>query len=236
MSFEELLDRALALLQRRGRVTYRTRQRQFALDDAALEDLKDALVCAHPQVVDDRGRGLRWRGEPTAPLSPPAAERRQLTILFCDLVGSTPLAERLDPEDLREVVRAYRHACAGVIQGVEGHVAQWLGDGLLASFGWPQAHDDDARRAVQAGLGLVEALGPVNARLQWEQRLRLAVRVGVHTDLVVVGAIGGGREEPLALRDTPNMAARLQGQAAPDTVLVSDATRRLVHGYFAAIT
>jgi class 3 adenylate cyclase len=116
MSFEELLDHALAMLQRRRRVTYRTLQRQFNLDEAALEDLKDTLVYAHPQVVDDRGHGLRWQDERTAPLSPPAdAERRQLTVLFCDLAGSTPLAERLDPEDLREVVRAYRQACAGMI-------------------------------------------------------------------------------------------------------------------------
>src|SRR4029450_5741322 len=139
-------------------------------------------------------------------------ERRQLTVLFCDLVDSTVLASQLDPEDWREVVRAYQEACAKVIARYEGHIAQYLGDGLLVYFGYPQAHEDDAQRAVRAGLGMVEALGQLNACLTQERGFRLAIRVGIHTGLVVVGEMGGGgRHEQLALGDTPNVAARLQG-------------------------
>jgi class 3 adenylate cyclase/predicted ATPase len=164
---------------------------------------------------------------------PPDAERRQLTVMFCDLVDSTPLSEWLDPEDLREVVRAYQQACAEVIQRFEGHIAQLLGDGLLVYFGWPQAHDDDAKRAVQAGLDILASMETLNARLERDKNLRLAVRVGIHTGLVVVGEMGGGgRQEQLALGDTPNLAARIQGLAEPDTVLISATTQRLVQGYF----
>src|SRR5205814_5859899 len=111
-------------------------------------------------------------------LHPSDAERRQLTVLFCDLVDSTTLAARLDPEDLREVVRAYQAACAKVIARFEGHIAQYLGDGLLVYFGYPLAHEDDAQRAVRAGLGMVEALGQLNTRLAREQGVHLAVRLG----------------------------------------------------------
>jgi class 3 adenylate cyclase/predicted ATPase len=161
------------------------------------------------------------------------AERRQLTVLFCDLVDSTALARQLDPEEWREVVRAYQEACAKVIAGFEGHIAQYLGDGLLVYFGYPRAHEDDAQRAVRAGLGMVEALGQLNTRLAQERGIQLAVRLGIHTGLVVVGEIGGGgRQEQLALGDTPNVAARIQGLAAPNTVAMSEATSRLVQGYF----
>src|SRR5438128_3533131 len=178
------------------------------------------------------------------PLSPPAsvstqpveheAERRQLTVLFCDLVGWTALAGQLDPEDWREVVRAYQTACAEVIWRFEGHIAQYLGDGLLVYFGYPQAHEDDALRAVRAGLGMVEAMDTLRLRLVQEWGIRLAVRLGIHTGLVVVGSMGDGdRQEQLALGDVPNIAARLQGLAAPDTVVLSAATYRLVQGFVA---
>ena len=162
------------------------------------------------------------------------AERRQLTVLFCDLVGSTALAGQLDPEDWREVVRAYQTACAEVIWRFEGHIAQYLGDGLLVYFGYPQAHEDDALRAVRAGLGMVEAMDTLRLRLVQEWGIRLAVRLGIHTGLVVVGSMGGGdRQEQLALGEVPNIAARLQGLAAPDTVVLSAATYRLVQGFVA---
>ena len=132
------------------------------------------------------------------------AERRQLTVLFCDLVDSTALASQLDPEDLREVVRAYQEACAKVVARFEGHIAQYLGDGLLVYFGYPLAHEDDAQRAVRAGLGIVEALGQLNTRLAQERGVHLAVRLGIHTGLVVVGEVGGGtRQEQLALGRDP---------------------------------
>ena len=111
----------------------------------------------------------------------PDAERRQLTVMFCDLVGSTNLSTRLDPEDLREVVHAYQETAADVIRGFEGHIAQYLGDGLLVYFGYPQAHEDDAHRAVRSALGIVEAMGTLNSRLESEYGVQLAVRLGIHT-------------------------------------------------------
>jgi class 3 adenylate cyclase len=168
-----------------------------------------------------------------APL-PPDAERRQLTVLFCDLVDSTALASQLDPEDLREVVRAYQDTCAKVIARFEGHIAQYLGDGLLVYFGYPRAHEDDAQRAVRAGLGMLEALAQLNTHLTHERGVQLAVRLGVHTGLVVVGDVGSGsRQEQLALGETPNLAARLQGIAAPNTLVISAATFHLLGGFFA---
>ena len=155
-------------------------------------------------------------------------------MLFCDLVDSTALASQLDPEEWREVVRAYQDTCAKVIARYEGHIAQYLGDGLLVYFGYPQAHEDDAQRAVRAGLGMVEAMGPLNTRLEQERGVQLAVRLGIHTGQVVVGEIGGGaKHEQLALGETPNVAARLQGIAAPNTVVISAATLPLLGGFFA---
>ena len=250
MDFVAVVDQVIALLRQRGRMTYRTLQRQFQLDDDALHDLTDEILYAHPEVRDDAGRGLVWTGDTETPVppasssplhaplpaasSPPEAERRQLTVLFCDLVDSTVLASQLDPEDLRDVVRAYQDACAKVIARFEGHIAQYLGDGLLVYFGYPLAHEDDAQRAVRAGLGMIEALGPLNTRLTQERGVQLAVRLGIHTGLVVVGEIGGGtRQEQLALGETPNLAARLQGLAAPNTVVISATTFHLLGGFFA---
>jgi class 3 adenylate cyclase len=260
MTFEEVLNQAIAMLQRQGRVSYRALKRQFGLDDDYLADLTAEIIEVHQVAVDQDGTMLVWNGNasaaPPTPLhtAPPAAPhvdhpttdappagaprtpnaaRRQLTVLFCDLVDSTTLSSQFDPEDYREVVRAYQEASAAVIQRFDGYIAQYLGDGLLVYFGYPQAHEDDAQRAVRTGLGLVEAMGALNARLESRQSVRLAVRLGIHTGLVVVGEMGGGtRQEQLALGETPNVAARLQGLAAPDTVLVSAATYRLIAGFF----
>jgi predicted ATPase/class 3 adenylate cyclase len=255
----EVLDQVVALLQRRGKVTYNALKLQFNLNDEQLAVLKDELLYAHAQVVDDAGRGLMWAGDSAAnqaparpaarpipqPLyprqvaSPPVAprqdeaERRQLTVLFCDLENSTRLASQLDPEKLREVVLAYQATGVEVLQRFDGYIAQYLGDGLLVYFGYPQAHEDDAQRAVRTGLGLLEAMASLNTRLEQSHGLRLAVRIGIHTGPVVVGHMGsGGRREQLALGETPNLAARLQSLAAPDTVTISDATHRLVQEYF----
>jgi class 3 adenylate cyclase/predicted ATPase len=262
MTFEEILDQAIAMLQRRGRVTYQTLKLQFQLDEEHLEALKDAMLFAHPQIIDQAGRGLVWIGDtsaiPPTPASPqpveqpitstargsqtaspspapyvPDAERRQLTVLFCDLVDSTALSGQLDPEDLQGVVRAYQQMCSEIITRFDGHIAQLLGDGLLVYFGYPQAHEDDPHRAIRTGLGILDAMGDLNARLTREQGIALALRIGIHTGLVVVGAMGGqGRQEQLALGETPNIAARIQGLAQPNTVAISDATSRLVQGYF----
>jgi class 3 adenylate cyclase/predicted ATPase len=154
-------------------------------------------------------------------------------VLFCDLVGSTMLSGQLDPEDLRAVVRAYQETATGVIQRYEGYIAQYLGDGLLVYFGYPQAHEDDAQRAVHTGVELVEAIAGLNARLEASFGVHLAVRISIHTGPVVVGAIGsGGRHEHLALGETPNIAARLEGLAAPNTVVISPMTARLVRQTF----
>src|SRR6266516_2780855 len=262
MTFEEILDQALAMLQRRGRLTYGALKRQFQLDDAYLEDLKAELIEGQRLAADEDGRVLVWTGgaspppeavappppqqeEPLAAPHPPVAspaaeprpadaERRQLTVMFCDLVDSTTLSSQLDPEDLREVVRAYQEACAKVIARFEGHIAQYLGDGLLVYFGYPLAHEDDAQRAVRAGLGMIAALGQLTTRLEQERGVHLAARLGIHTGLVVVGDVGGGtRQEQLALGETPNLAARLQGIAAPNTLVISAATFQLLGGFFA---
>jgi class 3 adenylate cyclase/tetratricopeptide (TPR) repeat protein len=259
MTFDAILAQVLDLLQREKRVSYRALKRRFDLDDNYLEDVKDELIYAKQLAVDEEGRVLVWTGgtssAPTtaspvplsatpdvspaqveaAPVAPPTpeAERRQLTVMFCDLVDSTKLSSQLDPEEYRDVVCAYQRVCTEVIQRYNGHIAQLLGDGLLIYFGYPQAHEDDAQRAVRAGLGMLAALGDLNNGLQQAQGVQLALRVGMHTGLVVVGEMGGaGRQEQLALGDVPNIAARIQGLAAPNSVVISQATSRLVQGYF----
>ncbi len=175
------------------------------------------------------------RLEPLAPIREalPAAERRQLTVLFCDLVGSTALADQLDPEDFREVTVTYQTTCAEVIHRYDGHIAQYLGDGLLVYFGYPAAHEDDAQRAIHAGLDMLSALADLNRRLGQSYGVRLHARVGIHTGLVVVGEVGGGPQHgQLALGVTPNIAAKIQAMATPESVVISDATYRLVQGYF----
>jgi predicted ATPase/class 3 adenylate cyclase len=149
--------------------------------------------------------------------------------MFCDLAESTALVGQLELEDWRDLVRSYQATCAAVIRRFEGHIAQYLGDGILVYFGYPQAHEDDAQRAVRASLGVLEAMSALRARVKRDQGLRLAVRVGIHTGLVVVGDIGeAGHYEPLALGDTPHIASRLQHLAEPDTVVLSAATQRLI--------
>jgi class 3 adenylate cyclase/predicted ATPase len=171
--------------------------------------------------------------EPTR--AAPEAERRQLTVMFCDLANSTKLSQELDPEDLREVIRSYQQTSAEVIQRFDGHIAQHLGDGLLIYFGWPRAHEDDAQRSLHAGLGIIEAVTTnLNPRLEAEKGVQLTVRLGVHTGPVVVGEMGsGGRRENLATGETVNIAARLEGLASPNTVMISNVTARLVRGAFA---
>jgi class 3 adenylate cyclase/tetratricopeptide (TPR) repeat protein len=153
-------------------------------------------------------------------------ERRQLTVLFCDLVGSTALAGQLDAEEWRDVVAQYHKAAAAAVARFGGHVAQYLGDGLLVYFGWPDAREDDAERAARAGLAILDAMVAVNARLARGDGIRLAVRVGMDTGLVVVAETGE------VFGETPNIAARVQAAAEPDTVVISAATQRLVAGIF----
>ena len=175
-------------------------------------------------------RGALGSGSPDL-RSTPAAERRQLTVVFCDIVDSTPLAGQLDPEDFRAVMVRYHATCTEVIERYGGHVAQYLGDGLLVYFGWPRAHEDDARRAVHAGVALVTAVCNFGNELAQNFGIRLTIRIGIDTGLVVVGA-GDTPYGQLAVGATPNLAARIQGLAAPETIVISAATYALVEGYF----
>ncbi len=257
MDLIAVLDQVRELLQTKGRLTYRLLQAQFQLDNDALAALKEELIEGEQVARDEKGKVLVWTGTLTeppvnsaeqrkekAPPPPstmhraPEAERRQLTVMFCDLVGSTALAEQLDPEDLRQVILAYQQTCAEAIRRFEGYLARYVGDGLLVYFGYPQAHEDDTQRAIRAGLGIITALPELNTRVQHTvQVLRafpLQVRIGIHTGLVVVGDMGGGdyRDPRAVVGETPNIAARVQSIAEPNTVLISDATARLVQGLF----
>src|SRR5215469_1117793 len=157
-----------------------------------------------------------------------SAERRQLTVLFCDLVGSTALAARLDPEDLREIIGVYHRCVADTVARFDGFVAKYMGDGVLFYFGYPKAHEDDPERAVRAGLALVDASGRLQAPVP------LQVRVGIGTGLVVVGDLitSGEGQERGVVGETPNLAARLQALAEPDTVVIGPQTRRLLGDLF----
>jgi class 3 adenylate cyclase len=181
-----------------------------------LEAIAERAAAALPNVA-----------EPKPPQD--TAERRHVTVMFSDLVGSTALSARMDPEDLREVISAYQKCVAEAVQRFGGFVAKYMGDGVLVYFGYPLAHEDDAERAVRAGLQLVAAVGdPKNARAP------LQTRVGIATGLVVVGdLIGSGEaQERGIVGETPNLAARLQGLADPNSVVIAESTRKLVGGLF----
>ena len=172
----------------------------------------------------------RAEGRPDTLRVPPDAERRQLTVMFADLAGSTALSQRLDPEEMGEVLRAYQDAVAGEVARFEGHLAKFMGDGVLAYFGWPNAHEDEAERSVRAGLAAVQAVG----RLTTPAGEPLAARVGIGTGLVVVGGLAGegsAREQSVA-GETPNLAARLQAVAQPSAVVIAESTRRLIGSGF----
>ncbi|HYD05190.1 MAG TPA: adenylate/guanylate cyclase domain-containing protein, partial [Reyranella sp.] len=164
-----------------------------------------------------------------------AAERRPITVMFVDLVGSTPMSEKLDPEDMRDVLRAFHANCAAAIEAEEGHIARYMGDGVLVYFGYPRAHEDDAARAVRAALAIIDGLHAPNETLSAQYGVRLQTRIGIHTGLVVVGDVGAGttRDKEAIVGETPNIAARIQSEAQPDTVVISAATRRLIDGMFA---
>ena len=261
MTFDDILEQIITLLKRQGRVSYSALRRRFEIDDAYLNDLKDEILYVHESEARADERGLAWTGATDAILDPssqavqpttppiaepaqptavesssanvPEAERRQLTVMFVDLVDSTRLSSQLDPEDLREIVREYQRSCSDVITKYDGYIAQLLGDGLLVYFGYPMAHEDDPQRAVRSGLEIMGAISALNTRLEPSRGIRLAIRLGIHTGLVVVGEMGGGgRLEQLALGETPNVAARIQGIAEPNTMVISADTHQLVDGYF----
>ena len=160
-------------------------------------------------------------------------ERRQLTVLFCDIVGSTHLAEVLDPEDLGELIGAYQKVCTNAAHVHEGHIAQYLGDGVVIYFGYPRSHEDEAQRAIRCGLDILAGVRALHESVRPSQMTALDVRLGAHTGRVVVGPVGAGdRTERVALGETPNVAQRIQAEAEPGTLTVSDVTWRMVEGYF----
>ncbi len=214
---------------------------RITFDDLAkldVDDLKELGLPIGPRkrvlaAIDALASADASGASSSAPLR---AERRQITVMFCDLVGSTALSEQLDPEDLRELMQAYQEACGAVIERYGGHVAQYLGDGLMTYFGWPRAHEDDAERAIRAGLDIVGAVKKVKAPDSLPGPLPdpLQVRVGIATGPVVVGETGGGDASvpKLAVGETPNLAARVQGLAAADQIVIGSTTRRLVGDTF----
>jgi class 3 adenylate cyclase len=221
-----------------GLQQYEQAFRDNAIDAATLpeltaEDLKDLGVSlvGHRRKLLAAIAALRSviAPVPDTPAAASAVERRQLTVMFCDLVGSTALSGRLDPEDLREVIAAYHRAVSAVVAGFDGFVANYMGDGALVYFGCPRAHEDDAERAVRAGLGLIDAVRRLDVK-----SVKLQARVGIATGLVVVGdLIGeGSAQQQSVVGETPNLAARLQALAEPDAVVIAAGTRRLVGDLF----
>ena len=222
---------------------YETMFRENEIDSEVLPDLTDSdlsqfgvpfghrkrLLKAIANLGTTEGSARPANPAPT-PQSADVAERRQLTVMFCDLVGSTAMSARLDPEDMREIIGAYHRCCAGLIERNGGFVAKYMGDGVLAYFGYPQAHEHDAERAVQAGLAIVEAA----PKLVTATGSPLRVRVGIATGLVVVGDLIGSGEsrERGVVGETPNLAARLQSIAEPCTVVIAEGTRKLLGNLF----
>ena len=262
MTFEEMLDQALAMLQRRGRVTYRALTLQFRLDDDHLEALKDELLYAHPHVVADDGRGLIWTGatRPTStPASPPApnqeraprsytpahltekilqarpsleGERKQVTVLFADLKGSMELLADRDPEEARQLLDPVLTLMMEAVHRYEGTVNQVMGDGIMALFGAPLAHEDHAVRACYAALRMQDAIGRYAEELRQRQGLDVQIRVGLNSGEVVVRSIGNDLHmDYTAVGQTTHLAARMEQLARPGTTLLTGETLRLVEGY-----
>ena len=222
-----------------GLPQYANRFAENGIDSSVLRDLTDQDLKELGVLMGHRRRILRAIAElqgdtplraGPAPAAPDTAERRQLTVMFCDLADSTALSVRLDPEDMREVIRAYQDASVRVIRAYDGFLAKYMGDGILAYFGYPRAHEDDAERAVRAGLDMVVAVG----RLRTHVGVALNARIGIATGTVVVGdLVGEGvAQEQSVIGQTPNLAARLQNLAEPGTVVVAASTRQLLGGIF----
>src|SRR5499426_1969046 len=261
MTFEEILDQAMAMLQRRGRLTYSTLKRQFQLDDAALDDLKNELVEGQRLAVDERGNVLVWTGD-TTPVATPAAastlgqaptpltytppylaekirtsrsamegERKHVTVLFADLKGSTELIRDLDPEAAQTLLDpALQHMMAAVHR-YEGTVNQVLGDGIMALFGAPVAHEDHAGRACYAALAMQTALRRYAEEVRRSHGLEMQMRVGLNSGEVVVRAIGNDLHmDYSAVGQTTHLAARMEQLATPGSIRLTAATLRLVEG------
>src|SRR5438105_8433801 len=262
MTFEEVLDQAIVMLQRRGRLTYRTLQRQFQLDDAALDDLKDELIYGQRLAVDEEGRVLVWSGETettaptaTAPVGIPApapltytppylaekiltsqsaleGERKQVTILFADLKGSMELLADRDPEEARRLLDPVLQRMMDAVHRYEGTVNQVMGDGIMALFGAPLAHEDHAVRACYAALHMQEAVRQYADEVQRSHGVPVQIRVGLNAGEVVVRAIGSDLHmDYTAVGQTTHLAARMEQMAMPGSILLTQAALSLAEGY-----
>jgi class 3 adenylate cyclase/tetratricopeptide (TPR) repeat protein len=258
MDFYTLLDHVIDLLRQRQRVTYRALQRQFQLDDAALQDLKDELLYAHPQVRDDEGRGLLWTGDAGSTTPPPATpvqtperipltytpsylaekiltsrtalegERKQVTVLFADLKGSMELLADRDPEEARQLLDPVLERMMAAVHRYEGTVNQIMGDGIMALFGAPIAHEDHAVRACYAALAMQEAIRAYADQVRQTHRVEIQIRVGLNSGEVVVRAIGNDLHmDYSAIGQTTHLAARMEQQATPGSILLMTETLRL---------
>ena len=260
MTFDEILDQAIALLQRRGRVTYRTLKRQFQLDDAALDDLTVELIKGQRLAVDEDGDVLVWIGAaapPPASVAPPPparaplaytpaylaeqilasksaleGERKQVTVLFADLKGSTELIAGLDPEEARQLLDPALHRMMEAVHRYEGTVNQVLGDGIMALFGAPLAHEDHAMRACYAALAMQDAMRRYAEGVRRAHGLEVQMRVGLNSGEVVVRAIGNDLHmDYSAVGQTTHLAARMEQLAPPGGIRLTAETLRLVEGF-----
>ena len=265
MTFAEVLDQAIALLQRRGRLTYRTLKRQFQLDDAALEDLTVELITGQRLAVDEGGEVLVWSGDPVPPPVPaglPAqtvaqapltytpsylaekiltsrsaleGERKQVTVLFADLKGSMELLAERDPEEARQLLDPVLERMMEAVHRYEGTVNQVMGDGIMALFGAPLAHEDHAVRAGYAALAMQESVTRYGDALQRSQGVPIQIRVGLNSGEVVVRAIGSDLHmDYTAVGQTTHLAARMEQMAKPGSILITTETLRLAEGYIRA--
>src|SRR6266702_3963746 len=262
MTFEEILDQAIAMLQRRGRLTYGALKRQFQLDDAYVEDVKAELIEGQRVAVDDAGRGLIWTGDPgtaapaaLAPAATPAqaplaytppylaekiltsrsaleGERKQVTVLFADLKGSMELLADRDPEEARQLLDPVLERLMAAVHRYEGTVNQVMGDGIMALFGAPIAHEDHAVRACYAALGMQEAMRRYSAEVRRTQGIEVQIRVGLNSGEVVVRAIASDLHmDYTAVGQTTHLAARMEQLAPPGSIRLTVETLRLAEGF-----
>jgi class 3 adenylate cyclase len=261
VDFVAVLDQVITLLRQRGRLTYRTLQRQFQLDAAALDDLKDELIYGQRLAVDEEGRVLVWTGDaassvlpvaspPPAPGPPPQAytpaylaekilssrtalegERKQVTVLFADLKGSTELIQGLDPEEARALLDPALQRMMEAVHRYEGTVNQVLGDGIMALFGAPLAHEDHAIRACYAALAMQATMRRYAEEVRQSHGLEMQARVGLNSGEVVVRAIGNDLHmDYSAVGQTTHLAARMEQLATPGSIRLTAATLRLAEG------
>jgi class 3 adenylate cyclase len=258
MTFEEIVDQALAMLQRRGRVAYRTLKRQFNLDEEALEDLKTELIEAQRVATDEDGNALVWTAGPASPPTPATTpehaprtytppylaekiltscgdlegERKQVTVLFADLKGSMELLADRDPEEARAILDPVLERMMAAVHHYEGTVNQVMGDGIMALFGAPIAHEDHAVRASYAALHMQEAIGQYAEELLRQKGVDVQIRVGLNSGEVVVRSIGSDlRMDYTAVGQTTHLAARMEQLSRPGTTRLTAATLRLIEGY-----